>query len=59
MHTEREGAVSRMMELLADASNIGAMGDLVDRRHHQRYGHAPPAGVLEIASSGSHEGQGH
>ena len=30
MHTEREGAVSRMMELLADASNIGAMRYLVD-----------------------------
>ena len=24
------GTVSRMIEMLADASNIGAMGDLVD-----------------------------
>ena len=30
VNTEREGAMGRMMEMLADASNIGAMGDLVD-----------------------------
>ena len=30
MNAKKEGAMGRVMEMLVDASNIGAMGDLVD-----------------------------